>query len=105
MQRTLAGAAVPEAWRERALRECQGGDALLRAVFSGVGWTVNRIERDYGTDYEVEVFRDGVRVFLRRHAMANARWSDLVVALEDSSGVNLERWSESWILTAGMEFV
>lgn len=42
VQRTLATAALPEAWRERALRECQGGALLLArlgdwAEHEGVG--------------------------------------------------------------------
>ena len=35
------------------------GYTQVRAVFDTVGWTVNRIEHDYGIDYEVEVFRHG----------------------------------------------
>jgi hypothetical protein len=33
------------------------GDALLRAAL--VEWAVNRIEKDYGSDYGVDVFREG----------------------------------------------
>lgn len=34
------------------------GEAQLRSVFEPLGWTVNRVEKDYGIDFEVEVFRD-----------------------------------------------
>lgn len=47
-------------------------------------------------------FRNGVRLFLSRHAYQNATWSDLVDALQRASGRDLGRWSERWILTAGM---
>ena len=33
-----------------------------------------------------EAFREGLRLFLRRHAYANATWEDLLAALEESSG-------------------
>src|SRR5579863_121858 len=35
------------------------GQAQLRAVFEPLGWTVNKIENDYGADFEVEIFRAG----------------------------------------------
>ena len=47
-------------------------------------------------------FRDGVRLFLSRHAFGNATWSELVSALAQASRRDLGRWSERWILTAGM---
>src|SRR5712692_7606042 len=34
------------------------GEAQLRSVFEPLGWTVSRVEKDYGIDFEVEVFRD-----------------------------------------------
>lgn len=36
------------------------GQRLLRAAFEGFGWVVNAIENDYGADYEVEIFQDGL---------------------------------------------
>ena len=47
-------------------------------------------------------FREGVRRFLRRHAFANATWSQLIEAMSDASGANLSAWSQRWIQTAGM---
>jgi hypothetical protein len=35
------------------------GERQLRSIFEPLGWTVNKIEHDYGVDFEVEVFRDG----------------------------------------------
>src|SRR5580658_3460373 len=35
------------------------GVAQMRACFEGLGWTVNKIENDYGADYDVEVFQNG----------------------------------------------
>ena len=42
------------------------GDAIFRAAFAG--WAVNPIERDYGRDYVVEVFRNGASTGLTFNA-------------------------------------
>lgn len=35
------------------------GERQLRSVLEPLGWTVNKIEHDYGVDFEVEVFHSG----------------------------------------------
>jgi hypothetical protein len=35
------------------------GEALLYAIFAQLGWTVNRIGKDYGRDFEIEIFHSG----------------------------------------------
>ena len=52
-----------------------------------------------------EAFRAGVRSFLERHAYGNATWRDLLDALEESSGIELDRWGEQYILRAGMPMI
>jgi hypothetical protein len=34
------------------------GVSQVRGIFEALGWTVNRVDHDYGVDLEVEVFRD-----------------------------------------------
>jgi len=34
------------------------GQAQVRAVLEPLGWTVNRVEHDYGVDFDIDVFRD-----------------------------------------------
>jgi hypothetical protein len=36
------------------------GVTQLRGVFVPLGWTVSRVEPDYGVDFDVEVFRDNI---------------------------------------------
>ena len=48
------------------------------------------------------VFGRGVQQFLDQHQFANARWQDLVAALQDASEVDLGPWSQRWILAAGL---
>src|SRR5215475_2170716 len=48
-----------------------------------------------------ENFRDGVRLFLKEHAYANAEWSDLIGAFERVSKQKLQSWAESWVKRRG----
>jgi aminopeptidase N len=49
-----------------------------------------------------EQFRDGLRVYLKEHAYANAEWNDLVRALERTSKKPLGPWADAWIKRRGM---
>jgi aminopeptidase N len=49
-----------------------------------------------------EKFRDGLRLYLKEHAYANAEWSDLVHAFEQVSGKSLQDWAAMWIRHRGM---
>ena len=49
-----------------------------------------------------ERFRDGLRLYLKEHAYANAEWKDLVDAFERVSGERLSNWAEMWIEHRGM---
>ncbi len=50
-------------------------------------------------------FREGLGVFLRRHAYGNATWEDLLRAVEEASGTSLRAFGEQYILRAGMPVV
>jgi aminopeptidase N len=47
-------------------------------------------------------FRDGLRLYLKEHAYANAEWNDLVRALERTSKKPLGAWADAWIKRRGM---
>jgi aminopeptidase N len=47
-------------------------------------------------------FRDGVRIYLKDHAYANAEWKDLIGAFSKASGQNLTPWANAWIQQPGM---
>jgi aminopeptidase N len=49
-----------------------------------------------------DAFRDGLRLYLKEHAYANAEWSDLVHALESTSKKPLGEWADAWIKRRGM---
>jgi len=49
-----------------------------------------------------DAFRDGLRLYLKQHAYANAQWSDLVDAFHAASGKDVRTWADSWVLHRGM---
>ncbi|MFH8615448.1 aminopeptidase N [Streptomyces sp. NPDC017979] len=50
---------------------------------------------------EDEFFR-GVQAYFKAHAFGNTRLSDLLGALEETSGRDLKTWSSKWLETAGI---
>jgi puromycin-sensitive aminopeptidase len=52
-----------------------------------------------------ERFRDGIRLYLRRHAYANAETSDLWDALEDATGQPVRALMDTWIFQAGYPLI
>ncbi|MEV7128856.1 aminopeptidase N [Streptomyces sp. NPDC093260] len=51
-----------------------------------------------------EFFR-GVQAYFKRHAFGNTRLSDLLGALEETSGRDLKTWSKKWLETAGINIL
>jgi aminopeptidase N len=49
-----------------------------------------------------EAFRDGLRLYLRDHAYANAQWGDLIGAFHTASGQDVRSWADAWVLRRGM---
>ena len=49
-----------------------------------------------------QTFRDGLRIYLKQHAYANAAWSDLIHAFEQAGAKNLQQWADAWITHRGM---
>ncbi|MCQ4045406.1 aminopeptidase N [Streptantibioticus rubrisoli] len=50
----------------------------------------------------MEEFFKGVRTYFKRHAWGNTRLTDLLTALEETSGRDLKAWSKAWLETAGI---
>jgi aminopeptidase N len=49
-----------------------------------------------------ENFRDGLRMYLKQHAYANAQWADLIGAFEKTGKKDVQTWAKAWILQRGM---
>ncbi|MGW5850429.1 aminopeptidase N [Streptomyces sp. NPDC055254] len=54
-----------------------------------------------GTD----AFFQGVQAYFKAHAYGNTRLSDLLGALEETSGRDLTAWSKAWLETAGINIL
>jgi aminopeptidase N len=50
-------------------------------------------------------FRDGLRLFLRRHSFGNATWQDLLAAISEAAGVDLDRFGRHYILRPGLPVI
>jgi aminopeptidase N len=50
----------------------------------------------------LENFLVGLRVYFKRHAFGNSEFSDLLSALEESSGRELDSWAKEWLQTSGV---
>ena len=44
-----------------------------------------------------DVFRDGLREYLKAHAFGNATWSDLIDVLDARTPMDLAAWSHVWV--------
>jgi aminopeptidase N len=50
-----------------------------------------------------DAFRDGVRLYFRRHAWGNATLGDFLACLEEASGQRLDEWARLWLETASLD--
>ncbi len=50
----------------------------------------------------LENFLVGLRRYFERHAFGNSEFSDLLSALEESSGRELDSWAKEWLQTSGV---
>src|ERR1700755_424807 len=50
----------------------------------------------------LEGFLTGLRDYFRAHAFGNAKFGDLVAALEKASGRDLSDWGQQWLKTTGL---
>ncbi|MFG3032605.1 aminopeptidase N [Streptomyces sp. NPDC048253] len=53
----------------------------------------------------MDEFFAGVQAYFKRHAYGNTRLSDLLGALEETSGRDLGTWSQKWLQTAGINIL
>ncbi len=50
----------------------------------------------------IDGFRAGLRDYFKAHEFANSEFSDLLAALEKSSGRELDSWAQEWLQTSGV---
>jgi aminopeptidase N len=52
-----------------------------------------------------KALQNGLRVYLRRYAFANATWPDLIGILDDATPHDLAAWNDSWVNKPGRRVV
>jgi len=52
-----------------------------------------------------EAFRDGIRIYLPRHAEGNTGVDDFLAALSEASERDLRQWAREWLFTPGVNTV
>ena len=52
-----------------------------------------------------DAFRDGLRLYFRRHAWQNATLADFLSCLEESHGASLQDWAQKWLRTASVNTI
>ena len=77
-------------------------EALFDAITYRKGASVLRMVEQY---LHPDVFRAGVREYLRQHAYANATTDDLWVALGQAAGRNVSEIMEGWIRQPGFPLI
>ncbi len=50
-------------------------------------------------------FLVGLRAYFKRHAFGNSEFSDLLSALEEASGRELDSWAKEWLQTSGVNTI
>jgi aminopeptidase N len=72
-------------------------DLFDRHLYEKGGLVVHMLRRKLGDD----VFWDGIRLYLQRHAHGIVETNDLMRALEEASGKSLERFFDQWLYRPG----
>jgi aminopeptidase N len=49
-----------------------------------------------------DAFHQGLRGYFRKHAFGNTEFADLLGALEEASGRDLDSWAQEWLQTTGV---
>ena len=50
----------------------------------------------------LDAFRDGMRIYFKRHEWSNATLDDFLACLEEASGESLGEWARLWLRTASL---
>jgi len=52
-----------------------------------------------------DIFREGIREYLKSYAYSNATWDNLISILENKTGKELKSWSDKWVNESGMPHI
>ena len=75
----------------------EAGSLYGAIIYQKAPIVMRQLERMIGAD----AFRDGLREYLKAHAMDNATWHDLVAILDQRTPVDVAAWSRAWVSERG----
>ncbi|HUP83144.1 MAG TPA: aminopeptidase N [Candidatus Limnocylindria bacterium] len=52
-----------------------------------------------------EAFRDGLRLYFKRHGWQNATLAEFLACLEEAHGASLQEWAQKWLRTASLNTI
>jgi aminopeptidase N len=75
----------------------EAGSLYGAIIYQKAPIVMRQLERIMGADS----LRDGLRAYLRGHALGNATWPDLIALLDERTSVDLAAWSRAWVSERG----
>lgn len=75
----------------------EAGSLYGAIIYQKAPIVMRQLEQLMGED----AFRDGLREYLKKHAMANATWPDLIAILDPRTPTDLVAWSRAWVEERG----
>ncbi len=75
----------------------EAGTLYGAIIYNKAPIMMRQLERILGED----IFREGMREYLKTFANKNATWPDLISILDQKSPQDLKQWSEVWVNTPG----
>jgi aminopeptidase N len=75
----------------------QAGSLYGGIIYDKAPVMMRQLERLIGKD----VFRDGLREYLKKYSYSNASWPDLISILDRRSPADLKTWNQVWVNTPG----
>jgi len=87
--------------RQELLNLNEAGSLYGPIIYQKAPIVMRQLERLVGAD----ALRDGLRIYLRTHAFANATWRDLIAILDPLTGHDLAAWSHAWVDQAGRPLI
>jgi aminopeptidase N len=93
VDRTLGANAI----RQHLANLNEAGSLYGAIIYQKAPIVMRHLESLMGED----VFRDGLREYLKNHAFGNATWSELIAILDRRTPTDLTEWSRVWVEEPG----
>ena len=79
----------------------EAGSLYGRIIYNKAPIMMRQLESVLGK----ELFREGMRTYIKAFANDNAEWNDLITILDDKTDEDLREWSEVWVNQSGRPII